>query len=74
MKTWKYVTLAAVLVLAACGNPEAATDKAASPQTTPKADTNPLATQQQALRDAKGVQAILDKDAKRKKAALDNLD
>jgi len=40
---------------------------------TPRAN-NPLARQQQLIRDAQGIQAILDKDAEEKKNALKNID
>ncbi|HKI73172.1 MAG TPA: hypothetical protein VJ998_00905 [Pseudomonadales bacterium] len=45
---------------------------AAAPEKTDSSD-NLLSTQQQALKDAGGVQAILDKDAEKKKKALENV-
>ena len=68
-----------VLLLGGCGGDTQTGDVPATspaPEQKPRAPAsdagNPLATQVQALQDAKKVQEILDKDAERKKKAIDN--
>lgn len=60
-----------------CGGQDEATTVTATPpaeaKPSPKKASNPLARQQQLIRDAKGIQAILDKDAAEKKKALENI-
>ena len=68
----RMITLAACCVfLFACSNQEEDVTVKPQPATTkPKPNNNPLASQQQLIRDAKKVQGILDQDAERKKKAL----
>ena len=54
-----------LLMLAGCGG----TEKVEQAASKPKAN-NPLASQQQLIRDAKAVQGILDQNAAKKKAAI----
>jgi len=74
------VLVAGCLFLFGCGGEEGnrASDSesasAKSSGTTEKASNNPLARQQQLLRDAKGIQSILDKDTEEKKKALEGAD
>ena len=66
---------AACAFLSSCGGEEVATTPAAEAveAPSPKKANNPLARQQQLIRDAKGIQGILDKDAERKKKALEDI-
>ncbi|MBQ74408.1 MAG: hypothetical protein CMQ20_05195 [Gammaproteobacteria bacterium] len=66
-------------ILSSCGGNDE-TDAAPAPVALPteavetpaaKKTNNPLASQQQLIRDAKGIQGILDKDAEEKKKALE---
>jgi hypothetical protein len=64
-------------LLNGCGGQKQAANPAAAPaeavEATPaKKANNPLASQQQLIRDAKAIQGILDKDAEEKKKALEN--
>ncbi len=71
------IVMAGCVFLNSCGgqDDEAATaDKpAAEAAPSQKMANNPLARQQQLIRDAKGIQAILDRDAEEKKKALENI-
>jgi hypothetical protein len=74
------VFVAGCLILFGCGGQEgnSASDSepasAKTPETTAKVSNNPFARQQQLLRDAKGVQSLVDKDAEQKKKALEGAD
>ena len=67
-----------LLVIGGCGGnadtkrAPASTESAAPAQTQDKSG-GLLSTQREALEESKGVQAILDKDAEKKKKALENL-
>ncbi len=72
-----FVVIAGCVFLGGCGGQD---EEAASPATptaeaveAPKA-YNPLAREQQLIRDSQSIQGILDKDAERKKKALENID
>lgn len=76
------LALLSVALLGGCGGGDTsdsaqapASPETAAPAKAPAQDTsdNLLSTQQQALKDAQGVQSILDQDAEKKKKALDNL-
>jgi len=59
--------------LVACGGDKPAESNAASaelPKAAAKPSNNPLAAEQQLIRDAEAVQGILNKDADRKKQAV----
>jgi ABC-type phosphate/phosphonate transport system substrate-binding protein len=59
------------LFLASCGgNDDVSAEAEAAPVEAKKAN-NPLASQQQLIRDAEAIQGILDKDADEKKKAVD---
>jgi hypothetical protein len=71
--------VAGCVFLSACGGQEQDTAPAAQQPVTeakaaPKRANNPLANEQQLLKDAKGIQSILDKDAEKKKKALSSAD
>ncbi|MBQ61485.1 MAG: hypothetical protein CMQ19_05345 [Gammaproteobacteria bacterium] len=63
-------------ILSSCGGSDEKAATAVAPPTetveapAAKKANNPLASQQQLIRDAKGIQGILDKDAEEKKKAL----
>jgi hypothetical protein len=61
------IILTGLLLLAACGSDE----EVQAPSEPAAKVNNPLADQQQAIRDAAKVQGILDQDAERKKKALE---
>lgn len=71
--------VAACLSLAGCGSEEATQEEdnmgtsESVAESTPKKANNPFAREQQLIRDVKGIQAILDKDAEEKKAAVKNI-
>lgn len=58
--------------LVACGGEGASESEVAAPAvpTEAKQANNPLAAEQQLIKDAQGIQGILDKDADRKKQAV----
>jgi len=67
------ILVCGLLLLGGCGGKQEAEEVIATPA--PKAASkanNPLASQQALIQDAKGVQAILDADAEKKKKALEN--
>jgi|TARA_B100001964_G_scaffold244117_1_gene324317 hypothetical protein len=71
--------VAGCTVLIACGGEAEDSTVAAEPaasqaKSTAKPANNPLASQQQLLKDAKGVQALLDQNAEKKKKALNSAD
>lgn len=59
--------MALLWMLAGCGGGESAGESEAKPA------SNPLADEQQLIRDAKAVEAMLEKDAEEKREAVDNL-
>lgn len=71
------IVIAGCVLLSSCGGQDEEAADAAMPPAeaapAPKKAYNPLAREQQLIRDAKGIQAILDKDAEEKKKALDNM-
>ena len=60
------------LILGSCGGKEEAAAVEDKPVATKKAH-NPLAKEQQLIRDAQSLQGILDQDADKKKKAADNI-
>ena len=65
--------LACCAFLFGCSNQEEdVTVKTQPAATKPKPNNNPLASQQQLIRDAKKVQGILDQDAERRKKAVED--
>lgn len=74
-----FTPVAVCIFLMGCGSEkeESAVESEAPSVTspkTPKPVNNPLASQQQLLRDAKGIQSILDQDEERKNKALNSAD
>lgn len=70
------IVIVGCFFLNSCGGQDdetAADMPAAEEAPAPKSANNPLARQQQLIRDAKGIQAILDKDAEEKKKTLENI-
>ncbi|MBL4682361.1 MAG: hypothetical protein JKY88_16785 [Pseudomonadales bacterium] len=65
------------ILLSACGGSEDASDEAAAETVGAPAETekayNPLASEQQLIRDAQAIQGILNKDAEKKKKAADEI-
>ncbi len=63
------------LLLGGCGGEEeeAAVDSQPVKSEAASKANNPLANQQQLIKDARGIQSILDKDAEKKKKAADNI-
>jgi len=65
------------ILLSACGGGEDASDEAAAEAVGVPAETekayNPLASEQQLIRDAQAIQGILNKDAEKKKKAADEI-
>jgi len=72
------IVVAGCIFLTGCGNQEEDSvvepASVSTPETTPKPANNPLARQQQLLKDAKGIQSILDEGAEKKKKAADSAD
>lgn len=75
------VFIVACLSLVGCGGEESTQEQTATAEsessavdTAPKQSNNLFAKEQQLIRDAKGIQAILDEDARKKKEALKNID
>jgi hypothetical protein len=69
--------LVVVAALTACGGSDTPADAVTSPESAPEAvakpaANNPLAAEQQFIKEAQAVQGILDQDAARKKQAVDN--
>ena len=71
-----FIVIAGCVFLSSCGGQD---EEAATPAT-PAAEAveaskayNPLAREQQLIRDAQSIQGILDKDAEEKKKALENI-
>ncbi|MCZ6503636.1 MAG: hypothetical protein O6945_14125 [Gammaproteobacteria bacterium] len=69
------IVIAGCVFLSSCGgqDEEAAATSAAEAAPSPERANNPLARQQQLIRDSKSIQGILDKNAEEKKKALDNI-
>ena len=63
------IVIAGCVFVSSCGGQD---DDAASSAEAKKAN-NPLAREQQLIRDSQSIQGILDKDAEEKKKALDNI-
>ncbi len=67
----KYAILLALLsLLAACGGSEDPEAAAVEPVVEKNKANNPLAAEQQLIRDAEAIQGILNEDAEKKKKAL----
>ena len=66
------LVFAGCISLGGCGGEESIAEKEVTTEVAaPKRANNPLASQQALLRDARGIQAILDADAEKKKKALE---
>ncbi len=64
------IVIAGCALISSCGGQD---EDAATSAEEPKKAHNPLAREQQLIRDSQSIQAILDKDAEEKKKALDNI-
>ena len=73
-----FLILSCLAFITACGGKdeaatEAAAEKAVEAEAPAKNANNPLASQQQLIKDAQAVQDLLDKDAEKKKKALEEI-
>lgn len=64
------IVIAGCAFISSCGGQD---EDAATSAAEPKKANNPLAREQQLIRDSQSIQGILDKDAEEKKKALDNI-
>lgn len=64
------IVIAGCAFISGCGGQD---EDAAASAAEPKKVNNPLAREQQLIRDSQSIQGILDKDAEEKKKALDNI-
>ena len=72
--TFSLIMLFGILVLGGCGgkDDEATVEDQPVEAAKPKKANNPLAMEQQLLRDARGIQSLISQDAERKKKAIKN--
>jgi hypothetical protein len=72
----KLILMIALAGVVGCGGNDQEAVEGTEPETPAKSEpvtSNPLATQQQAIKDAQAVQDILDTDAEEKKKKLDEI-